>query len=55
MKIQSQVGRQWQIFPGDLDVTLGWTPDADITLLKVDDEVDSHVLVRDSGPVRVNR
>jgi hypothetical protein len=46
-------GSRWQIFPGDLDVTLGWTPEADITLLKVDDEVASHVLISDSGPVRV--
>jgi hypothetical protein len=62
MKIQShseshvvelEDGSRWQIFPGDLDVTLGWTPEADITLLKVDDEVASHVLISDSGPVRV--
>ena len=46
-------GSRWQIFPGDLDITLGWTPEADLTLTKVDDEIGSHVLVSDSGRVRV--
>jgi hypothetical protein len=51
--VELEDGSRWQIFPGDLDVTLGWMPEADVTLLKVDEEVASHVLVSDSGPVRV--
>jgi hypothetical protein len=47
-------GSRWQIFPGDLDVTLGWKPETDLTLVKVDGEAGSHVLVSNSGPVRVN-
>ena len=51
--VELEDGSHWQIFPGDLDITLGWTPGVDITLIKVDDEIGSHVLVSDNGPVRV--
>lgn len=46
-------GSKWKIFPGDLDITLGWTPETDLTLLKVEGEAGSHVLVSESGRVRV--
>ena len=51
--VELEDGSRWQIFPGDMDVTLGWTPEMDLTLLKVEDEVGSHVLISESGPVRV--
>jgi hypothetical protein len=51
--IELEDGSQWRIFPGDLDVTLSWTPEADLTVLPIEDEIASHVLVSDSGPVRV--
>jgi hypothetical protein len=51
--VELEDGSRWQIFPGDLDVTLGWTPEVDITLLAVENEIGSHALVSDSGPVRV--
>jgi hypothetical protein len=38
-----------------MDVTLGWTPEVDLTMLKVENEVGSHVLVSESGRVRVIR
>jgi hypothetical protein len=38
-------GSQWQIFPGDLDVTLHWRPESDLTLVRIEDEVCSHALV----------
>lgn len=41
------------IFPGDVDVTLDWQPETDLILLLVADEVSSHILVSESGPVRV--
>jgi hypothetical protein len=45
--------KRWHaIFPRNLDITLGWTAEMDLTLLKVDDEVGPHVLVSESGPVR---
>jgi hypothetical protein len=38
-------GSRWQIFPGDLDVTLNWQPDTDLKLVRIDDAVSSHALV----------
>jgi hypothetical protein len=38
-------GSQWQIFPGDLDVTLNWQPDTDLKVVRIEDEVSSHALV----------
>lgn len=26
-------GSKWQIFPGDLDITLNWRPDTDLKLV----------------------
>jgi hypothetical protein len=48
-------GSQWQIFPGDLDVTLNWRPDTDLTLVRIEDEVSSHALISagDNTSVRV--
>jgi hypothetical protein len=48
-------GSTWQIFPGDLDVTLNWKPDTDLKLVRIDDEVSSHALVSagDNSSVRV--
>ena len=38
--------------PGDIDV-LGWAPVTDLTQLKVDHDIGSHVLVSETGTVRV--
>jgi hypothetical protein len=48
-------GSKWQIFPGDLDVTLSWKPDTELKLVRIDDPVSSHALVSgdDNGTVRV--
>jgi hypothetical protein len=50
-------GSQWQIFPGDLDVTLNWKPETDLALERTDDEIGSHALVSaaDRSRVRVIR
>lgn len=49
-------GSQWQIFPGDLDLTLHWQPETDLNLVRTVDEVGSHALVGgDGGRVRVLR
>ena len=47
-------GSKWQIFPGDIDVTLNWQPDTDLAACSNEDEV-SHALVsaRDNSSVRV--
>ena len=48
-------GSKWQIFPGDLDVTLNWKPDTELKLVRIDDPVSSHALVSggDNSSVRV--
>jgi hypothetical protein len=46
-------GSRWQIFPGDLDITLNWKPETEFSIVTVDDEVSSHALVGGGGKVRV--
>jgi hypothetical protein len=51
--VELEDGSQWRIFPGDIDVTLGWAPETDVIPLKVDYEIGSRVLVSETAPVRV--
>jgi hypothetical protein len=46
-------GSRWQIFPGDLDLTLNWKPETDLVVVPVQDEVSSHALVGGGAKVRV--
>ena len=48
-------GTKWQIFPGDLDVTLQWRPETDVKLVRIDDDITSQALISegDDGRVRV--
>ena len=46
-------GSRWQIFPGDLDLTLGWKPETELSVVPTDDEVSSHALIGEGGKVRV--
>ena len=47
-------GSTWQIFPGDLDVTLNWQPHTELKLVRIDDPVSSHKLIADdNSSVRV--
>ena len=39
--VELEDGSRWQIFPSDLDLTLAWTPDTDLTVVAWDDEVES--------------
>jgi hypothetical protein len=48
-------GSRWQIFPGDLAVTLDWKPETEFSVVAVDDDVASHALVGAGGKVRVLR
>ncbi|MGY4625400.1 hypothetical protein [Bradyrhizobium sp. USDA 4486] len=48
-------GSSWQIFPGDLDLTLGWKPETELTVVEAEDEVATHELVGGGGKVRVRR
>ena len=46
-------GSQWQIFPGDLDLTLHWQPETDLVLEPIDDAVASHALVSTADQSKV--
>jgi hypothetical protein len=48
-------GSRWQIFPGDLDLTLDWKPETELSVVPIDDEVSSHAhaLTGAGGRVRV--
>jgi hypothetical protein len=48
-------GSTWQVYPGDLDVTLNWRPDTELRLVRITDAASSHALVSesDSSSVRV--
>ena len=46
-------GSRWRIFPGDLDVTLNWQPDAELKVVRIADEISSHALISSSDNSRV--
>ncbi len=46
-------GSRWQAFPGDFDLTLGWKPETDLTVIKVQDDIASHALFGSEVKVRV--
>ncbi|MCS3892120.1 TRAP-type mannitol/chloroaromatic compound transport system substrate-binding protein [Bradyrhizobium japonicum USDA 38] len=51
--VELEDGSQWQVFPGDLDLTLAWKPETDLTVAMADDDVASHTLVGGGVKVRV--
>jgi hypothetical protein len=52
--VELEDGSRWQVFPGDLDVTLNWRPETELdVIVVVDDEVSSHALIGEGGNVRV--
>jgi hypothetical protein len=46
-------GSRWQIFPGDLDLTLNWKPETEIGIAPAGDDLGSHVLAGADARVRV--
>ena len=51
--VELEDGSRWQIFPGDLDATLNWKPETQLTIVPIDDEVSSQALVGGDAKVRV--
>jgi hypothetical protein len=39
-------GTKWQVFPGDLDITLHWKPETVLKLVEIDDDVSPLALMR---------
>ncbi|MCK1625914.1 hypothetical protein IVA98_22645 [Bradyrhizobium sp. 160] len=50
--VELEDGSKWQIFPGDLDLTLGWKPETELTVVEVADEVATHELLGGGARVR---
>jgi hypothetical protein len=46
-------GSIWQIFPGDIDLTLNWLPTTELRLFEINDEVASHALINADDGTRV--
>ena len=48
-------GTSWQVFPGDIDITLHWKPETVLKLVQIDDHVSSQALMSedDEGRARV--
>jgi hypothetical protein len=46
-------GSRWQIFPGDLDLTLNWKPETELTITPSDDDISSHMFVGEGVKVHV--
>jgi len=51
--VELEDGSQWQVFPGDLDLTLAWKPETDLTVAAADADVASHAPVGGGVKVRV--
>lgn len=51
--VQLDDGSVWRIFPGDIDITLNWQPETELTIENIDDEISSHALVASADRSRV--
>ncbi|MBV9532858.1 MAG: hypothetical protein JO283_17800 [Bradyrhizobium sp.] len=51
--VELEDGSRWQIFPGDLDLTIDWKPETELVVEAIDNEISSHALIGAGGKVRV--
>ena len=53
--VQLSDGSVWQIFPGDIDLTLNWLPTTELQLFDINDHIAAHGLINcdDGSVVRV--
>ncbi|HEY0218219.1 MAG TPA: hypothetical protein VGC26_00420 [Afipia sp.] len=51
--VEMKDGSKWQIFPGDLDLTLGWEPSSELDVIRIDDELSSHAIINKTDGTRV--
>jgi hypothetical protein len=47
------MARDGRFFRATLDLTLDWTPETELSVVPIDDEVSSHALIGAGGRVRV--
>lgn len=46
-------GSSWQVFPGDVDLTLTWLPTTELRVFEINDEVATHALINSDDGTRV--
>jgi hypothetical protein len=46
-------GSHWRIWPADLALTLGWSPNTQVEVLPIEDDFCTHILVNRSDGSRV--
>lgn len=51
--VELEDGSRWQIFPGDLDLTLDWKPETELIVVEAEDDIATHQLLGGGGRVRV--
>ena len=53
--VELEDGSKWQIWPGDIAVTLQWLPTTELRLFEINDDIASHALINadDGTNVRV--
>jgi hypothetical protein len=51
--VELEDGSRWQIFPRDLDLTLNWKPETELTVVDAaDGGIGTHALVSSGGRIR---
>ena len=51
--VELEDGSRWQIYPGDIKLTLDWKPETDLVVVPDDDEISTHALIGGGVKVRV--
>jgi hypothetical protein len=51
--VKLEDGSSWRIWPGDIALTLGWSPTTVLDVSQIDDEFCSHALVDKTNGSRV--
>ena len=46
-------GSRWQVFAGDLDLTLDWKPETDLTIVRLNDNISDQGLTGEGRVVHV--
>jgi hypothetical protein len=51
--VKLEDGSSWRIWPGDIALTLGWSPTTVLEISEIDDEFCSHTLIDKTNGSRV--
>jgi hypothetical protein len=51
--LELEDGSRWQVWPGDISLTLNWRETTDLRVSEIDDEFCSHALIDENDGQRV--